>query len=148
MFNVVPRNMLLINQIICDIVIILNYYLIKMFSFFGLLLVNWKKNPTIACIYMRALHPSYKYIHNNYCSTHYVIGQWYSYMYVRFYLKFIIQKFLKRVHAKTVISMIFQWKQVRYFGFHYDRRNDCYLSNCTQLICRTLSRVWHTLDQR
>lgn len=26
--------------------------------------------------------------------------------------------------------------------------NDCYLSNCTQLICKTLSHVWHTLDQR
>lgn len=75
-------------------------------------------------------------------------------------------------HAKTVIRMIFQWKQVTaridintphtiythtlymhvvhytyrytYFGFHYDRRNGCYLSNCTQLIYRTLSRVWQT----
>lgn len=75
------------------------------------------------------------------------IGQWYIIIYeCTIYLKFIFKNL--RVHAKTVISMIFQWKQVRYFGFHYDRRNDCYLSNCTQLICRTLSRVWHTLDQR
>lgn len=35
----------------------------------------------------------------------------------------------------------------RIFGFHYDRRNDCYRSNCTQLICRILSRVWQTLDR-